>query len=88
MALVDNPGLDLVGVLGTTTPVSPATRDQAADLVDDFVHEQAVASFDRLLHAAENGDRVQNEQRTSADMASRLVDAEVRRFVELDRHRE
>ena len=82
----DSPGLDLTRVLGDATTVSPVARDQAAELVQDYVKEQALASLDAVLNAAERDERADPDAVRTANYASRLVDAEVDRFRRLDRH--
>jgi hypothetical protein len=82
----DNPGLDLTRILDDATSVSPVARDQAAELVQDYVKEQALASLDAVLGAAERAERADADAVRTANYASRLVDAEVARFRRLDRH--
>lgn len=82
----DNPGLDLTRILEDATSVSPVARDQAAELVQDYVKEQALSSLDAVLGAAERNECADPDAVRTANYASRLVDAEVNRFRRLDRH--
>ena len=45
MLQADNPGLDLGRVLEDATRISPAVREQAADLVAGYVREQALGAL-------------------------------------------
>jgi hypothetical protein len=82
----DNPGLDLTRILDDATSVSPVARDQAAGLVEDYVKEQALASLDAVLGAADRRERADPDAVRTANYASQLVGAEVDRFRRLDRH--
>lgn len=86
MLQADGPGLDLTRILDDATSVSPVARDQAAEVVEAYVQEQATAALDSALAAAERGDQVDPDAVRTANYASRLVDAEVARFRQLDRH--
>lgn len=81
----DNPGLDLGRVVQDAAHISPAVRDQAADLVEGYVREQALSALDSVLAAAERGTRADPDAVRTAHYASRLVDAEVARFRALAR---
>lgn len=80
MLQADNPGLDLGRVLADATRISPAVREQAADLVEGYVREQALGALDSVLGAAERDQRADPDAVRTAHYASRLVDAEVARF--------
>lgn len=81
----ESPGLDLGRVVEEAADISPAVRDQAADLVEGYVREQALSALDSVLAAAEREARADPNAVRTAHYASRLVDAEVARFRALAR---
>lgn len=84
MVQLEQPSLDLARILGDAASSSPVARDQAADLVQDYVREQCAPTLDTIIQAVEGGNRIAPELTIQAVAASRLVDAEVTRFRDLD----
>lgn len=87
MAHPDQPGLDLARIFEDADTSSPAARDQAADLVQGYVQEQATSALDTLLAAADAGHYIRRTAVVEADAASRMVNSEVARFRDLDTRR-
>ncbi len=82
----DRPDFNLAWTLPDDPAEAEATRVRAADLVEGYVRDQSLAALDRVLAPdADDASIVQAAQDAAA--ASRLVDAEVRRFRDLANRR-
>jgi len=78
----DRPDFNLAWALPEDPAEAEATRVRAADLVEGYVRDQSLAALDRVL-APDVDDAGAVRAAQDAAAASRLVDAEVRRFREL-----
>jgi len=79
----DRATLDLTQIVPPGTGASETTRARAAEIVEGFVHEQAVPALEGVIKAAQP--RVAADQAAAARRASEIVDREVARFRGLER---